>query len=355
MTALMSAHTWLWIVLVVEGLAFAGCLGVLVGRAAWQRWEALRLEPRITAVRIDLMHALETGAAEGDDLNAAKTLPLRARIKLIVDLAGNLSGARLKEIATIAKQLDIVTHGEQLCRSRLWSKRVGGIRLLTVLAEGEQIIPSLFRDPSAIVRSEVVNWAADHPSQDIIDAVLRCLDDADGFVRFAAHNAVHRMGAAVVAPLGRYIESQTGAALERAMAVAASLGYEQFGAVARTLIDHSSSAVRKLAVDTLAKSGDLQSAPLVIDRLKDPAPQVRQAAARTLGHLHCWQAASALCRQLEDPVWAVRLEAALTLRSLGAPGLLMLRRSLTSSDRFAADMARHVLGLPSMKVRMESA
>lgn len=349
------AHTWLWIVLVVEGATFVACLGLLFGRAAWLRCDAARWEPRINDVRLSLMQALETGTATGCDLTALKELPLPAQITLIMDLAGRLSGTHLEELTNIARRVHTVTHGEQLCRSRRWSQRVRGIRLFTALAEGKHIIPSLFHDPSVIVRSEVANWAADHPSQETIEALLGALDNADGFCRFAAHNALHRMGAAVIKPLEQCIASQSGTGLERAMALVASLGYEQFGEVACKLLGHSSPAVRKLALDTLSKTGDLQSAPLVIDRLNDPAPPVRQAAARTLGHLRCWQAAPAISRLLGDPVWTVRQEAGLALRSLGAPGILMLRRSLTSADHFAGDMARYVLGLPSMIARMDSA
>ena len=163
------------------------------------------------------------------------------------------------------------------------------------------------------------------------------------------------MGPAVVEPLKRDIASLAGTALERALAVAASLGYEEFTESAAKLIGHPSPVIRKLAIETFAKCGALQSMPLVVERLDDAASQVRQAAARTLGQLHCWQAAPAIGRLLGDPVWAVRQEAGAALRCLGAPGILVLRRSLANSDRFVADMARYVLGLPSLKARKESA
>lgn len=139
------------------------------------------------------------------------------------------------------------------------------------------------------------------------------------------------------------------------MAVAVSLGHEGFEELARKLLGHASPVTRTLAVEALGKAGSLQSAPLLIDRLNDPAPPVRQAAAHTLGRLKCWRAAPAIARLLQDPVWTVRHEAALTLRSLGAPGMLLLRRNLMNPDRFAGDMARHVLGLPAMTARAEPA
>ena len=349
------AYTWLWIVLSVESAALAGCLSLLLGRTVWLRWEAFRWERRIHEMRTALIRALETSSASDDDLAVIHTLPRRIQITLFIGLAIHLSGTRLNALTNIARRFHIAQHGANLCRSRRWSQRVRGIRLLTALGEGDDLIPSLFDDPSPIVRSEVVHWAADHCSPVIIEDVIQTLNDADGFCRFAAHNALHRMGAAAVEPLERYLPSQNGAALERALAVAASLGHEAFAGLAEKLAVHSSPTIRRLALNTLARSGDLQSAPLVIDRLNDSAPPVRQAALRTLGHLHCWQAAPAMGRLLGDPVWAVRQEAGAALRSLGAPGILVLRRGLAHSDRFVADMARHVLSLPSMTARTNSA
>jgi hypothetical protein len=349
------AYTWLWIVLGVEGVALAGCLSLMMGRTAWLRWETFRWERKIHEARAALILALETGLASGDELAVVHTLPRRIQITLFVNLAEQFSGTQLNALTNIARRFHIVQHGEKLCRSRRWPRRIRGIRLLTALGEGDDIIPSLFHDPSPIVRSEVVHWGADHPCAAIIDHVLRTLTDADGFCRFAAHNALHRMGAAAVEPLERYLASQTGTALERGLAVAASLGHEAFADLAGKLAAHNSPTIRKLALDTLARAGDLQSAPLVIDRLNDPASPVRQSALRTLGHLRCWQAAPAMGRLLGDPVWTVRQEAGTALRSLGAPGILVLRRELSHSDRFVADMARHMLGLPSMKARTNSA
>ena len=75
-------------------------------------------------------------------------------------------------------------------------------------------------------------------------------------------------------------------------------------------------------------------------------PEVRAAAAQALGKLRHWPAAAALAALLRDRAWEVRRAAGFALRALGAPGLLFLRRSLQDTDRYAADMARHVLGLP---------
>ena len=66
----------------------------------------------------------------------------------------------------------------------------------------------------------------------------------------------------------------------------------------------------------------------------------------TLGRIGHWPAAPALAKRLQDPAWLVRRNAALALRSLGAPGELLLGRALREDDRFARDIARQTLDLP---------
>jgi HEAT repeat protein len=82
--------------------------------------------------------------------------------------------------------------------------------------------------------------------------------------------------------------------------------------------------------------------------LHDPAAEVRASAAHALGKLEHWPAAASLAALLRDPAWDVRRAAALALRAMGAPGLLLLRRSTSDEDRFARDIARQALELPGL-------
>jgi HEAT repeat protein len=85
----------------------------------------------------------------------------------------------------------------------------------------------------------------------------------------------------------------------------------------------------------------------LLDLLADEVPEVRAAAAHALGKLGHWPAVSHLAPLLRDRVWIVRRAAGLALLALGAPGLLYLRRYLSDTDPFAADMAQQALDLPS--------
>jgi HEAT repeat protein len=81
--------------------------------------------------------------------------------------------------------------------------------------------------------------------------------------------------------------------------------------------------------------------------LSDRVPEVRAAAARGLGRMRHWQAATNLALGMRDPAWRVRRESGMALRAVGAPGVLLLRRTLKGDDAFAADMAQLILDLPA--------
>jgi HEAT repeat protein len=97
----------------------------------------------------------------------------------------------------------------------------------------------------------------------------------------------------------------------------------------------------------LGAVGDAGGAERLIELLEDDDPSVRAAAAQGLGRMQHWKAASLLSSRLRDSAWRVRRAAGLALRSIGAPGVLFLRRALKEDDAFAADMAQQVLDLPA--------
>jgi HEAT repeat protein len=101
-----------------------------------------------------------------------------------------------------------------------------------------------------------------------------------------------------------------------------------------------------LVAELAGTTGVEQSTEVLLQMLSDGAPVVRAAAAQGLGRLGYWPAVQALRLALADSAWLVRQSAALALRSLGAPGLLLLRAALEDPDRFARDMAGQVLDQP---------
>lgn len=333
-------------VLAFEASYLLVALGLLFGHAAWSLWERRKHEPEREAARLVMMAVIQFGRVTDEHLRVLRRLRFDQQVQVFEEWGTNLSGLSAARISELAGRLGLVAAAESLCRSWRWPRRLKGIRILTLLGEGAAMVPGMANDVSPVVRAQVAYWAALHPTPEKIQVVLRLLKDRDPFCRFAAQDALHRMGTVVVQPLIEFAATEGGTVAEYAMAVAAVMRHESFSEVASSLIRADSATMRALAVKVLGSVGGLKNTGLLLGQLDDSAVRVQVAAAHALGCLRYWQAAPHLARLLTSPQWDVRAAAARALRELGAPGWLFLRRAQRSPDAFAVDMARHVLDLP---------
>lgn len=337
----------LWTALLIEAAYIALALALLFGHAFWLRWDERRHAAHMTAGRSVLTRALSTGALTDEDVAALRRVPLNRQVALLNEWGTKLSGQGAATMGELSQRLGLVRAAEHMCGSWWWSRRVRGIRILTVLVEGSAVVPPLFHDPSPVVRAQVAYWAAGHPTAESIQALLKMLDDPDRFCRFAAMDALHRMGTVVIDPLVQFVTTERGPQVDLAMSVISVMGDEHFLHVAKTMIVAESAVTRAFAAKVLGSVGGVAQVNLLLDRLADPVAAVREAAVTAVGNLAHWPVAPQVATLLGDPEWIVRHAAALALRSLGAPGRLFLRQALKGTDRYAVDMARHVLGLPT--------
>ncbi len=321
-------------------------LGLLFGHAIWLRWEEHRYASRMSAGRAVLTRAVGGGGLTPEDVTLFRQLPLHRQLALISEWGTNVSGEGAAIVGRLSEQLGLARAAEQMCRSWWWSRRVRGVRTLTVLVEKSEVVPALFQDRSPVVRSQVAYWAASHPTPASIEALLRMLGDPDRFCQFAAMDALHRMGTVVIDPLVHFVTNEKGPQVDLAMSVISTMGDEHFVHVARTMIVAERALTRAFAAKVLGTVGGVGQIDLLLARLEDSVPVVREAAVAAIGGLGHWPVAPRVARLLNDQEWTVRHAAALSLRALGAPGHLFLRRALKGTDRYAVDMARHVLDLP---------
>jgi len=198
------------------------------------------------------------------------------------------------------------------------------------------------------VRSQAAEWAISHPWPRAVDGLIHMLGDPAALCRFIAKDSLLRMGDRVVEPLREYlaaaVEENT---LENGLEVAVGLADPRLFPIARERMADARPAIRTHACRLLAAIGGEQATRLLVAALDDPAAEVRTCAADGLGRLGYWAAGTDLARLLRDPSWDVRRAAALSLRGFGSAGEILLRRALSDPDRFAADMARQTLDLPS--------
>ncbi len=332
-------------VLALEGVLLALVTGLLGGLEAWRWWSGRRERPVLAWGGGVLASSVASRALTDSELRRLRTLPIRLRETLFVELGRTLGHGDRARLAILAADVGLITWAEARCRSRLWWRRLHGVRLLTVLGEGENVVVPMLADRHPEVRAAAALGAGNHPDDRVVLGLLVLLTDPFGLCRFNAQGSLKRLGRTAVDPVARYLVDGPREGWESALMVAMSIAGPPFGPVARVLANDRSARVRALATSLLAAIGGPDERDELTRRLGDPEPDVRERAARGLGALAHWPAAAAVAGLLGDPEWRVRRASALALRGMGAPGTLLLRRSISSADRFASDMARHVLDL----------
>lgn len=273
-------------------------------------------------------------------------LGLDLQVRLFGDVAASLSGDYRRRVVAAAADAGVLATAEASCRSRLWWRRLHGARLFTILGGGEAVVPHLFEDRRLEVRAQAAEWAVGHPTAETLGRLVAMLAAPEAVSRFAAQDALLRIGRPAVAAVVACLDAGGGPALEPAMKVAAGLGDAAALGPALGLAGHASAGIRALASEVLGAVGGDAAAGRLTALLDDPEDEVVLAAARALGRLSHWPAAGRLTSLLHHPAWPVRQHAGLALRSLGPAGTLFLRRSLSDPDQFMGDMAKHVLSLP---------
>jgi hypothetical protein len=337
----------------LEGVFLVLLVGFFFAHAVWVRWCKTQREPRLARARALLANTLNAPVSLGEEsktrdegLKALLGLPISLRVQILIELARSLGGTQKLAVAELAVRARVVARAEDGLKSRLWWRRLYAARVLTILGAGGDSMPRLLRDPDPGVRAQAGEWAADHPTPGLIEALLALLTDPARLCRFTAQNSLLRMGGLAVPALVGYLSNRTGSAAEAALEVAAGLAEPRFLAPALRLSYDATAHTRALATALLGQLGGPDAVAVLMQRLADSDSSVRTAAARALGRLGHWPAAAALARALRDAAWDVRREAGLALRALGSPGVLLLRRSLSDDDAFACDMARQVLDIP---------
>jgi HEAT repeat protein len=168
----------------------------------------------------------------------------------------------------------------------------------------------------------------DHSPLAVPDRLKALLDDADASLRL--------WGATLLA---RYPDEDTERDLAR-------------------LTADADPRVRKAAIQTLGKTGDVLAGERAIALLKDPYPYVRAHAARALGELGRADRADQVAVLLGDADWWVRLAAKESLEIMGSEVWPVLMRSLNHPDRFVRNGAAEVfqnVGVLDSLIVMEAA
>lgn len=342
----MISEGTLRFVLAGTALVAAGLALAVVCAAAVRSARARSVAPREALARRALTRHLAGDGLSPSERSSLHALPPSVRIGLLAALGAALSGSGRDRLTALATDLGVSAWAERCCRSRRWWRRLRGVRVLTSVGGGDDVVPALLRDAHREVRAAAAAWSVDRPRPDSVARLLDLLGDPEPLVRFAAKNALLRIGRESVEGVADRISKANGRQLEELLEVAIGLAEPRLAAPAQRLVADRSPRVRALTARLIAAVGGARAVVAVEALLNDPDSEVRAAAVAGLGQLGHWPSGPAIAAALRDPAWDVRRQAALALRALGAPGLVLLRCALSDDDRYARDIARQVLDLP---------
>ena len=331
-------------VIAVEAIVVATTLFTVLGHAGWLGYRGRVRAPVLDDARRSLTTVLDAKNS-GDLPLRVRRLHRREQADLLTGLAAALAGARLARLRGMADELGLLALAERRCRSRRWSRRLEGARMLTLFGGGTTCMLALLDDPREEVRAQAIEWAGGHSSMGTNERLLRLLDDPATLCRFAVKDSLLRLGDAIVPSLRRGLSERGGATMDL-LQIATWAPHPSYLEPAMGIAGSPDDCERAAAVRLLGALGGAGAVGPVVTALNDPSPQVRAAAAAAIAQLGHWPAAVMLGERLRDPAWDVRKEAGLALTRLGAPGQLVIRRALHDDDPFAADMARLVLEVP---------
>lgn len=306
-----------------------------------------RHERLVNEARQRLARLLTRSTVDTEDVRTLRKLPRSVQTAAFLEISQNITGTGKERLRFIAGEISLLEGARTFCRSRSWSHRLRGARILARMDISDPLVEKLLRDEHPAVRAQAAEWAAAHPSVPVVSEMLDMLADPATLARFAVQDALLRMGTMVVDPLVGFLSSHSGQPAESGLRLAEALAGPPFLPAGIRFSSSSDPALRTSAANLLSAIGDASITPRLIDMLSDPHADVRAAAARGLGRMRHWPAAADLAKGLCDSAWRVRRDSALALRAVGAPGVLLLRRALKGSDAFAADMARQTLDLPA--------
>lgn len=339
----MSATEAVLRILWIEGTALILAMGAIIGYAVYSRHATRRRNARLSRARAIIAARLERREIPPEDLAALSRLPRAELIRLYFDIAPSVGDAERAWLRELAEQLGLVALARRRAGAKQWWRRLSASRLLTLIGAESGILQRMLKDRDAQVRAQAATYVAAHPTPEGLSGLIEMLGDEAAICRFAAKDALMRLGphgtAIVVARLAEHAGPRTIPLLEVA---AATASHDHLPAAMAHLADPRATA-RLLVARLLRGIGGPVASEKLLELLDDPDESVRETAAEALGYLSHWPGAGRIAKLLDDPVSSVRLAAANALGQLGPPGELLLRRARLRGSAHASLAAGRVL------------
>jgi len=350
----MSAVELVTLLLIIIGCAIAGVLGTVVASGLIQARQT-HPEALLRSARQAIIVALSGDSSKSEAAFATlNRFSRQCTVSVLLELAPSVTGESRSVLISLGESLGVLQRARAGLTSRRWGVRLYSARVLTAFGVESDAVASLLCDRSPEVRAQGASWSVVQPSPAAISGLIALLDDDDGLCRFAAQDALIRIGLPGVEALIAAVATAGEDVTAQILTVAAAMGDERFSPSAVAFTYHRLPAIRALAAAVLARIGDPSAGPMLVALLDDESDEVAMAAAAALATLSYWPAAARVEPLLSHVSWDIRKQAALTLLALGAPGTILLAAT-APGDGPGAEMARQALELKSLSITEEAA
>ncbi len=335
----MSAMTLVIVLLVVISVAIAAVLAT-VAVSSFVQSRRLRQQPSLGDVRMAIITAASPVRTppSTEELSRLNGLSERYIVSVMLDLAPSFSGSSRTILVSLAEELGVLERARKGVRRRRWPNRLYSARVLTAFGVESEDLYGLLVDRSPEVRAQAAAWCVVTPNRVAVDHLIRLLDDPNGQCRFAAQDALIRIGLPASQGLIDALADSNEVSTRRLLAVARSMADDRLYDRALALTGDPSPQTRALAVAVLARIGNTDAGPTLTTLLEDPSEDVILAAAAGLAKLAFWRGAPAVERLLSHPSWDVRKQAVLALLAMGEPGGILLRANQPGSGPGGRDV-----------------
>ncbi len=350
----MSTADLVTILLVAIGSAIAAVLATVWVSSLVQAHRD-RIEPTLGETRQAVITELSGGPPRTDDALAnLGRFSQRYVTGVMLDLAPSVSGSSRTALVSLGDRIGIVDRARKGIRSRRWSTRLYSARVLTAFGVDCPTMYGLLIDRSPEVRAQTAAWCVAVQNPVGTEHLIRLLGDVDGQCRFAAQDALIRIGLPASEALISALADADEDVKARILEIAAATGDDRYSGKALELLAHPSHTIRALAAAALASTGSRSAGPVLVALLDDRSDDVVLAAAAGLGKLAFWAGAAAVELLLSHPSWEIRRQAGMTLLTFGAPGTILLRVDAAGMGP-AAEMALQSLQLQSLSTQEAAA
>jgi hypothetical protein len=281
-----------------------------------------------------------------NDATAIEALTATDAVEVVGTLGDLVRVDDAEVLRLMAAEFSLDQRAHRLIGSRLWRRRLVGVRLASLLRLDDDAAVAGWCDRSAPVRAVSADVLGQRRDVVSIQRLVGLLGDRNGVVRFAAANGLVHIGLPVAPVLRERLESVDEATIGE-LEVAGAIRDPRLGpAVARHLGDPRPEA-RAAVVSALGRLGDRTSLELVEDAAHDPDPRVRRNAVRALGLARHWPGAGTIADRLDDADPDVVRAAGTALLDVGAPGKLFLQRGARGQGE-SSQLCRHLLDVDAV-------